>query len=131
MKFYITVAYVIIASTAFANADLFADTHKLIDLVIDDEATHIDSTCFNQIKDELMKELEIASAMYIDRVENGMPVFKEGVHLNMESFIEDTLLPKALVTASDDCLHSVKDELKAFAKARFGAAVKTIDPDFL
>ncbi|XP_011296129.1 uncharacterized protein LOC105262537 [Musca domestica] len=130
MKFQIAVLFGVIFSAGFVSAGLFEDTHKLIDLVINDEADHIDSKCFSQIKDELIKELEVAAATYIDRVENGMPVFKSGVHLDMEDFIENTLLPSALVSASDDCLHTVKDELRAFLKSRFGPSFKTLDPNF-
>ncbi|XP_073816293.1 uncharacterized protein [Musca autumnalis] len=130
MKFQIALVLGIVSLAYFVKADLYADTHKLIDMVMSDEAEHIESECFSQIKDELIKELEVAAAEYVYGVENGMPVFKPGLYLNMNNFIENTLLPKALVSASEDCVHSVKDELRAFLKAKFGAAFKTIDPDF-
>ncbi|XP_073819954.1 uncharacterized protein [Musca autumnalis] len=129
MRFHIAVGFGIILLVAFVNAGLIEQTRKLIDMVIEDEAHDLDSDCFYQIKDVLIKQLEIAGAKNVERVENDTPVFKNGLRLNMENFIKE-LLPKTMVTAGDDCLHLVQKTLKKSIKARFLDAFKKIDPYF-
>ncbi|XP_019891107.1 uncharacterized protein LOC109612003 [Musca domestica] len=104
--------------------------HRVAELLIGDEANLIDPDCFAQVKNELMREIDDAVEKYVEKVENGQIIYKKGLHMNVSSFLDRTLLPSVLVHASEECIEHVKEVFKVILKNRYGDAIKAIDPDF-
>ncbi|XP_005180073.1 uncharacterized protein LOC101892839 [Musca domestica] len=130
MKYEAIFIFVIFVSAAVVNADLTPEKHLLAESVIREEANYVDRECFDQVKDEFMRELIEVIDKYIERVENGGIVYKKGIRLNVNRFIQKTLLKKSVVNASKECIQKVKDVFKVILKRRYGRFIKTIDPYF-
>ncbi|XP_011291085.1 uncharacterized protein LOC105261598 [Musca domestica] len=130
MKLQFILLIGIILPAVLVSVRVPQDKHHLLELLFSDEENLIDHECFDAVKDELMRELDDVVDYLVERVENDMPVYRKGLRVNIAKLIDEQLLPKHLVDASDDCIRRVKQVYKIVLKKRYGKPLKTIDPDF-
>ncbi|XP_073818340.1 uncharacterized protein isoform X2 [Musca autumnalis] len=121
-----------LSAAALVTAEIDQAKHHLLELLFADEENFIEHECFDAVKVELMRELdEIVDYLveYVD--ENEMPVYKKGLRVNVNRLLDEQLLPKHLVSASEDCIQRVKQVYKVVLKKRYGEPINnSIDPDF-